>query len=124
MRKVLADTVEYAKQRHQFGQPIGSFQALQHRMVDMFIASEEVSAAALLAALKPGDPAAVSAAKARVGEGLRLIGQEAVQLHGAMGLTEELRVGHYFKRATVIESRLGNTDRHVARYRKAKLPAG
>jgi alkylation response protein AidB-like acyl-CoA dehydrogenase len=121
---MVADTVAYAKERKQFGQALASFQALQHRMVDMFIASEEVSAAALLAALKPGDPAAVSAAKARVGDGLRLIGQEAVQLHGAMGLTEELRVGHYFKRATVIESRLGNTDRHVARYRKAKLPAG
>ncbi|MGN6500227.1 MAG: acyl-CoA dehydrogenase family protein [Tsuneonella sp.] len=121
---MVADTVAYAKERKQFGQALASFQALQHRMVDMFIASEEVSAAALLAALKPGDPAAVSAAKARIGECLRLIGQEAVQLHGAMGLTEELRVGHYFKRATVIENRLGNADRHVARYRKAKLPAG
>ena len=87
----------------------------------MYIASEQISAAALLAALKVDDPAAVSAAKATVGEALRLIGQEAVQLHGAMGLTEELRVGHYFKRATVIENRLGTADLHIDRYATARL---
>jgi alkylation response protein AidB-like acyl-CoA dehydrogenase len=119
---MLADTVAYLKERKQFGQALASFQALQHRMVDMYIASEEISAAALLAALKVDQPAAVSAAKATVGDNLRLIGQEAMQLHGAMGLTEELRVGHYFKRATVIENRLGTADRHVARYREARIP--
>lgn len=114
---MVADTVEYTKERKQFGVPISSFQALQHRMVDMWSKAQEIEAGSLLAALKVDDPAAISAAKATVGEALRLIGQEAVQLHGAMGLTEELRVGHYFKRATVIENRLGCAADHVERYR-------
>ena len=120
---MLADTVAYAKERMQFGQPLAAFQALQHRMVDMFIASEQLSAAALLAALKVDDPAAVSAAKATAGDCLKLIGQEAVQIHGAMGLTEELRVGHYFKRATVLQARFGTADRHVDRYRERRMAA-
>lgn len=114
---MVADTVEYTKEREQFGVPISSFQALQHRMVDMWSKAQEIEAASLLASLKVEDAAAVSAAKATVGDALRLIGQEAVQLHGAMGLTEELRVGHYFKRATVIENRLGASADHVERYR-------
>lgn len=118
---MVTDTVAYTNERKQFGQPLAAFQALQHRMVDMFMASEQCAAAALLAALKVDDPAAVSAAKATVGEALRLIGQEAVQLHGAMGLTEELRVGHYFKRATVIENCLGTADVHIDRYARARL---
>ena len=120
---MVADTVAYTKEREQFGVPIASFQALQHRMVDMWSKAQEIEAAALLAALRNDDPAAVSAAKATVGEGLRLIGQEAVQLHGAMGLTEDLRVGHYFKRATVLENRLGTTADHVERYRKLRQVA-
>ncbi|HEY9091354.1 acyl-CoA dehydrogenase [Parasphingorhabdus sp.] len=116
---MLDDTVSYARDRKQFGVPIGSFQALQHRMVDMFLKVEELSAASLLATLKVDDDAAVSAAKAILSEGLRLVGQEAIQLHGAMGLTEELRVGHYFKRAMVLENRLGNTDYHVSRYQQS-----
>lgn len=114
---MVADTVAYAKEREQFGVPISSFQALQHRMVDMWSKAQEIEAASLLASLKVDNPAAISAAKATVGDALRLIGQEAVQLHGAMGLTEELRVGHYFKRATVIENRLGTAADHVERYR-------
>ena len=114
---MVADTVSYTKEREQFGVPISSFQALQHRMVDMWAKAQEIEAASLLATLKVEDARAISAAKATVGDGLRLIGQEAVQLHGAMGLTEELRVGHYFKRATVIEHRLGNAAEHVERYR-------
>ncbi len=114
---MVADTVAYTKEREQFGVPISSFQALQHRMVDMWAKAQEIESAALLAALKVDQPTAVSAAKATIGDALRLIGQEAVQLHGAMGLTEELRVGHYFKRATVIENRLGNAAEHVERYR-------
>lgn len=114
---MVEDTVAYSKQREQFGVAIASFQALQHRMVDMWAKAQEIGAASLLATLKTGDPTAISAAKATVSDGLRLIGQEAVQLHGAMGLTEELRVGHYFKRATVIENRLGNAGDHVERYR-------
>ena len=115
-RVLLDDTLAYTRQRRQFGQPLSSFQALQHRMVDMLLLREQISAAALLAALKPGDARASAAAKATANEAIRQIGQEAVQLHGAMGMTEELRVGHYFKRATAIEQRLGTRDAHVARY--------
>lgn len=115
-RVLLDDTLLYAKQRKQFGAALSSFQALQHRMVDMLMLREAIAAAALLAALKPGDAQATAAAKATVGDALRKIGQEAVQLHGAMGMTEELRVGHYFKRATAIEQRLGTGEMHVARY--------
>ncbi|WP_338466856.1 acyl-CoA dehydrogenase [Novosphingobium sp. ZN18A2] len=120
MRTLLDDTIAYTRERKQFGQPLASFQVLQHRMVDMRIAVEESSAAALLAALRADDPAAVSAAKTTVGEAVRKIGQEAVQLHGAMGLTEELRVGHYFRRTTAIENQFGDADRHLARYRALK----
>ena len=115
-RVLLDDTLLYTKQRKQFGATLSSFQALQHRMVDMLMLREAISAAAMLAALKPGDAQATAAAKATIGDALRKIGQEAVQLHGAMGMTEELRVGHYFKRATAIEQRLGTSDLHVARY--------
>jgi len=115
-RVLLDDTLLYAKQRKQFGATLSSFQALQHRMVDMLILREAIAAAALLAALKPGDAQATAAAKATIGEALRKIGQEAVQLHGAMGMTEELRVGHYFKRAAAIGQRLGTSELHVARY--------
>lgn len=121
MRTMLDDTIEYTKQRKQFGQALASFQALQHRMVDMRIQLEQSAAAAILAALRGNDPAAVSAAKAQVGDAVRFIGQQAVQLHGAMGLTEELRVGHYFRRTTAIENQFGDTDAHVARYRKLKV---
>lgn len=121
MRTMLADTIDYTKQRTQFGQALASFQVLQHRMVDMRIHVEQSAAAALLAALRGGDPAAVSAAKAQVGEAVRYVGQQAVQLHGAMGLTEELRVGHYFRRTTAIENQFGDVDAHVARYRNIKL---
>ncbi len=121
MRTVLHDTVEYCKQRQQFGQPIGGFQVLQHRMVDMYIELEQAVAAALLAALKlDADPAAraraVSAAKATVGRAARFVGQSAVQLHGGMGMTEELAIGHYFKRLTALQYEFGSTDAHRARY--------
>lgn len=120
---MVADTVAYSKEREQFGVPISSFQALQHRMVDMWAKAQEIEAASLLAALKVDQPCAVSAAKATASDGLRRIGQEAVQLHGAMGLTEELRVGHYFKRATVLEYKLGSAADHVERYRKTRQAA-
>lgn len=121
MRKVLADTVEYAKQRHQFGQPIGRFQVLQHRMVDMYLELEQSVAAVYLAILHlDADEVirarAVSAAKATVGRGARFVGQQAVQLHGGMGMTEELAIGHYFKRLTAIQYEFGSTDEHIARY--------
>ncbi len=127
MRKVLADTVEYAKQRQQFGQPIGSFQALQHRMVDMYMEVEQAVSAAYLAVLHlDSDDAtrarAVSAAKATISRAARFVGQNAVQLHGGMGMTEELAVGHYFKRLTAIEYEFGTAEQHVARY--AQLTKG
>ena len=121
MRKVLADTVEYAKQRYQFGQPIASFQVLQHRMVDMYMEVEQAAAAALLAMLKlDADDRtrarATSAAKATIGRAARFVGQNAVQLHGGMGMTEELAIGHYFKRLTALQYEFGTTDFHVTRY--------
>jgi len=121
MRRVLADTVEYCKQRQQFGQPIGSFQVLQHRMVDMHMELEQSIAAVYLAVLNlDAEPTAraraVSAAKATIGRAARFIGQNAVQLHGGMGMTEELAIGHYFKRLTAVQYEFGSTDHHVARY--------
>ncbi|WP_280456896.1 acyl-CoA dehydrogenase family protein [Nocardia carnea] len=121
MRKVLDDTVEYTKQRQQFGVPISSFQALQHRMVDMLIELEQSIAAAYLAAYaldaEPAERArAISAAKVTIGRATRFIGQNSVQLHGAMGMTEELAIGHYFKRLTAIEYEFGNSSDHLARY--------
>ena len=125
MRKVLADTVEYAKQRQQFGQPIGSFQVLQHRMVDMYIELEQSIAAVYLAILnldseRSERARAVSAAKVTIGRAARFIGQNAVQLHGGMGMTEELAIGHYFKRLTAIENEYGPADYHIARYIQAQ----
>ena len=120
-RKLLADTVAYTKERRQFGQPLASFQALQHRMVDMFIAVEQATSAAYLAALHVEGPAeqrarAVAAAKATVADAVRFVGQNAVQLHGGMGMTDELAVGHYFRRATAIEQQFGAADHHAKRY--------
>jgi alkylation response protein AidB-like acyl-CoA dehydrogenase len=127
MRKVLADTVEYCKQRQQFGQPIGSFQVLQHRMVDMYMEVEQAVAAVYLAVLNleasPDVRArAVSAAKATIGRAARFVGQQAVQLHGGMGMTEELAIGHYFKRLTALQYEFGSTDYHVARYASISAP--
>ena len=127
MRKVLADTVEYCKQRQQFGVPIGSFQVLQHRMVDMHIELEQAVAAVLLAVLHLDDEPAVrarsvSAAKATVGRAARFIGQQAVQLHGGMGMTEELAIGHYFKRLTAMQYEFGTTDHHIGRYAELSRP--
>ncbi|MFC3963450.1 acyl-CoA dehydrogenase family protein [Nocardia jiangsuensis] len=123
MGKVLADTVEYAKQRQQFGVPIGSFQALQHRMVDMYMELEQAIAAShLVTAALDAEPAAraraASAAKVTIARAARFIGQNAVQLHGAMGMTEELAIGHYFKRLTAIQREFGTADEHLARYAK------
>jgi len=114
-------TVEYSKIREQFGTPIGRFQALQHRMVEMFMEHEQAKSILLMAAMQcdgagGNDPKAVSAAKSRVGKAARLIGQEAVQIHGGIGITEELDVGHFFKRLTTIQSLFGNTDFHSRRF--------
>ena len=120
MRRLLADTVEYAKQRKQFDAPIAANQVLQHRMVDMYIALEQAVSMTYMATLKLDRPApararAVSAAKAQIGKAARFVGQAAIQIHGGMGMTNELAVSHYFKRATMIESQLGSADYHLAR---------
>lgn len=121
MRRVLADTVAYTGQRQQFGRPLAGFQVLAHRMVDMYIELEQAVAAQYLAILSlDAEPieraAAVSAAKATIGRAARFMGQNAVQLHGGMGMTEELAIGHYFRRLTVIEYEFGSTDAHLARF--------
>lgn len=127
MRKVVADTVEYSKQRQQFGQPIGQFQVLQHRMVDMYMELEQATAAAYLAAFAlSGSPSerarAISAAKVTIARAARFIGQQSVQLHGAMGMTEELAIGHYFKRLTAIENEFGSSAYHLNRYARLTRP--
>jgi alkylation response protein AidB-like acyl-CoA dehydrogenase len=129
MRRVLADTVDYSKQRQQFGQPIGSFQVLAHRMVDMYMELQQAVSAAYLAVLNlDAEPdvraRAVSAAKATVGRAARFVGQNAVQLHGGMGMTEELAIGHYFKRLTALQFEFGSTDFHRARYATLTRPRG
>jgi len=120
--KVLNEaTISYAKQRKQFGQPIANFQVLQHRMVDMFMAAEQATSMTYMVTLKldEADKArkmAASAAKVQIGKAGKLVSQDAVQIHGGMGMTDELNVGHYFKRVTMIESQFGNTDWHLRRY--------
>jgi pimeloyl-CoA dehydrogenase small subunit len=120
--KVLNEaTISYAKQRKQFGQSIATFQVLQHRMVDMFMAAEQASSMTYMVTLKldEADKArklAASAAKVQIGKAGKLVSQDAVQIHGGMGMTDELNVGHFFKRVTMIESQFGNTDWHLRRY--------
>jgi alkylation response protein AidB-like acyl-CoA dehydrogenase len=122
MDALFSATLEYLKTRQQFGVPIGKFQALQHRMADMYIHLEQARSMALLAAVKlaSGDASerrrAVSAAKYRVGLAARFVGQQAVQLHGGMGVTDELPASHYFKRLSTIELTLGDSDHHLARF--------
>ena len=121
LRRLHEGTVEYTKQRKQFGQAISAFQVLQHRMVDMFIAFEQSVSMTYMAHIRLGGSdeeraKAVSAAKVQVGRACRFLGQNAIQLHGGMGMTDEMAIGHYFKRATMIEAQLGNTDHHLARY--------
>jgi len=121
LRKLHEGTLEYTKQRKQFGQPIAQFQVLQHRMVDMFIQVEQSVSMTYMATIKldeAGDERAkaISAAKVQIGRACKFIGQNAIQLHGGMGMTDELAVGHYFKRATIIEGLFGSVDHHLRRY--------
>jgi alkylation response protein AidB-like acyl-CoA dehydrogenase len=116
-------TLEYLKTRKQFGVPIGAFQALQHRMVDMFIAHEQARSMACLACSKvdshenADDRArAVSAAKIKIADSARHVSQESVQLHGGMGMSEELKVSHTFRRLTALLRRFGDVDHHLARF--------
>lgn len=127
MRSANLATLEYLKTRRQFGVPIGSFQALQHRLVDMFVSAEQARSITLLAcsrvdAAARGELAVaermrtVSAAKVKVSEAARHVGQEAIQLHGGMGMTQEMKVAHTFKRLTMIAQTLGDADWHLERF--------
>jgi alkylation response protein AidB-like acyl-CoA dehydrogenase len=115
-------TLEYLKTRRQFGVPIGSFQALQHRMVDILIAYEQARSIACLASVKIDGADAeerrrvVSAAKLKIADAARHVSQEAVQLHGGMGMTEELKISHTFRRLTSIAQAFGDADHHLERY--------
>ena len=114
-------TVDYSRERKQFGTPIGKFQVLQHRMVDMFMEHQQAISLTYMATLKLGEDTATrkmaaSAAKVKIGQAGRFVGQESIQIHGGMGMTEELAVGHYFKRLTMIDAQLGNVDHHLKRY--------
>lgn len=121
MDELLKLTVDYLKTRKQFGATIGSFQALQHRASDMFVAIEQARSMALLAAMMVDEPdaqersRAMSAVKIQIGKSAKLVGQQAVQLHGGIGMTMEYAVGHYFKRLTMIETMFGDSDHHLAR---------
>ena len=114
-------TVDYSRERKQFGTPIGKFQVLQHRMVDMFMEHQQAISMTYMATLKLDEDEATrkmaaSAAKVKIGQAGRFVGQEAIQIHGGMGMTEELAVGHYFKRLTMINAELGNVDHHLKRF--------
>jgi alkylation response protein AidB-like acyl-CoA dehydrogenase len=120
MQVMAEKTVEYSKNRMQFGVPIGSFQALQHRMVDMFTDCEQSYSLLLWATMQAahgGDDArrAISSIKYQVGTAGRKVGQEAVQIHGGMGVSWEVDIAHYFKRLTVIDQIFGNADWHLDR---------
>ncbi|MEX0964959.1 MAG: acyl-CoA dehydrogenase [Pseudohongiellaceae bacterium] len=123
MEVLLHKTVEYSKTRKQFGTAIGTFQALQHRMADMFIECQLARSIVIMAAMKldGGEDAtaktkAVSAAKSRIGKAIRKVSQEAIQIHGGIGMTDELDVGHLFKQVTAAEIMFGNTDYHTERF--------
>ncbi|MBV9537961.1 MAG: acyl-CoA dehydrogenase family protein [Acidisphaera sp.] len=121
MGEMHATTVDYMKTRKQFGRAIGDFQALQHRAVDMYVALEQARSMAMYATMMAAsdDDAergrAMSAAKVQIGRSGRHVGQEAVQLHGGIAMTEEYKVGHYFKRMTAIDLLFGDADRHLER---------
>jgi alkylation response protein AidB-like acyl-CoA dehydrogenase len=122
MEVLYKSTVEYCKTRVQFGQPIGKFQVLQHRMVDMFMEYEQSKSLMFMAAMRlaegygPEAQKAVSAFKVQVGKSGRFVGQQAVQLHGGMGMTDELKVSHWFKRLTAAQVMFGDSDAHLQRY--------
>jgi alkylation response protein AidB-like acyl-CoA dehydrogenase len=122
MQALLKATVEYLRTRQQFGQPLGRFQALQHRVADMVMHLEQARSMNFLAAMRCMSPdikerrRALSAAKVVIGQAARFIGQQAVQLHGGMGMTEELNVSHLFKRLTAAEFMFGDTDTHLQKF--------
>jgi len=121
MDESLKSTVEYLKTRKQFGVAIGSFQTLQHRAADMFVAVEQARSMSMFATMASDfDNAkeratAVAAAKVQIGKSAKFVGQQSIQLHGGIGMTQEAKIGHYFKRLTMIENTFGDTDYHLRR---------
>jgi alkylation response protein AidB-like acyl-CoA dehydrogenase len=130
LQAIFDATLEYTKSRKQFGVPIAKFQALQHRMADMLMHVEQAKSMSYLAAVRCTDADArarshaLSAAKVLVGQACRFVGQQAVQLHGGMGMTDELMVSHHFKRLAVIELSLGDTEHHLERFVQSAPPEG
>lgn len=127
MAKLHEGTLDYSKQRQQFGQPIGRFQVLQHRLADMFMEVEQAKSMTTMAVLKLDlstveRMAAVSQCKAKVSRGAKFVGQNAVQTHGGIGITQELAIGHYFKRASIIEGQFGSADFHFDRFERLTYP--
>lgn len=122
MQALHATTLDYVKTRQQFGAPIGKSQVLQHRLAEMYMHIEQAQSMAMLAAMKLNAENAserrrvVSAAKAKIGIAAKYVGQQAVQLHGGIGVTDELQAAHYFKRLTMLEISLGDVDHHLARF--------
>lgn len=122
LQATLDATIEYAKTRQQFGVPLAKFQALQHRMADMLIHVEQARSMAYLASLRAGEEdarerrRAVSAAKVVIGQACRYVGQQAVQLHGGMGVSDEMPVSHYFRRLTAIELTFGDSEHHLEQF--------
>ena len=119
MEALHALTVDYLKTRRQFGAPIGQFQVLQHRAEEMLVAMEQARSMALFAAMMADDPdlperrRAMAAAKVQIGRSGHFIGQQAIQLHGGIGMTMEYQAGHYFKRLTTINTLFGDADHHL-----------
>ena len=122
MKAAYTKTLEYVKTREQFGVAIGSFQVIQHRMVDMFMAVESSRSMVIMASMKVASQdvverkKAVSGAKVYIGQNARAVGQDSVQLHGGIGMTEELDIGHYFRRLTLFCSAFGSTNYHLKRF--------
>ena len=121
MEVLYKDTVEYTQQREQFDHPLSDFQVLQHRMVDMFMEYEQCKSLLFRATMETiQDPVmaqrTIHALKHLIGKSGIFVGENAVQLHGGMGVTEELRVGHFFKRLLVIDSQFGNADFHLDKF--------
>ncbi|MDK9704309.1 MAG: acyl-CoA dehydrogenase [Sulfuritalea sp.] len=129
MEATIAATTDYLKTRQQFGQPIGRFQALQHRMADMLLHLEQARSMSYLAAMHctsedtTARQRSLSAAKVTIGQACRFIAQNAVQLHGGMGMTDELMLSHWFKRLTAIEMSFGDTDMHLQRFARLSRAA-
>jgi len=129
LQAILDATVEYTKMRQQFGVPIARFQALQHRMADMLIHVEQARSMSYLAAMRAAEPRgrerrrALAAAKVVVGNACRFVGQQAVQLHGGMGVTDEIAVSHLFRRLTALEMALGDTAHHLEQFVAASAQA-